>query len=50
MVHEVTGVSNPIFRAVDFCVDRNLQGYITDFAVDTITSYIEAERIFFQGP
>ena len=24
-------------------------GYITEFAVDTITSYSEAERIFFQG-
>ena len=46
-VHEVTTVSNPISRAVDFWVDNILQGYITEFAVDTITSYSEAERYFF---
>ena len=50
MVREVTSVSNTISRAVDFWVDSILQGYITEFAVDTITSYSEAERNFFQGP
>ena len=50
MVHEVTSVSNPISRAVDFWVDSILQGYITKFTVDTITSYSEAEINFFQGP
>ena len=50
MVHEVTSVSNPISRAVDFWVDSILQGYITEFVIDTITSYSEAERDFFQGP
>ena len=41
---------NSISRAVDFWVDSILQGYITKFVVDTITSYREAERFFFQGP
>ena len=41
---------NSISRAVDFWVDSILQGYITEFVVDTITSYSEAERNFFQGP
>ena len=50
LVCEITSVSNPISRAVDFWVDNILQGYITDFAVDMITSYSEAERNFFQGP
>ena len=50
LVHEVTSVSNTISRAVDFWVDHILQGFITEFAVDTITSYSEAERNFFQGP
>ena len=50
LVHEVTSVSNPISRAVDFCIDSILQGYITDFVVYTITSYSEVERNFFQGP
>ena len=49
MIHEVTKVSNSIFRAIDFWVDNILQGYITEFAVETITSYSEVERIFFQG-
>ena len=50
LVHEVTSVSNIISRVVDVLVDSILQGYITEFAVDTITSYSEAERNFFQGP
>ena len=50
MVREVTSVSNTISRVVDFWVDSILQGYITKFAVDTITSYTEVERNFFQGP
>ena len=50
LVHEVTSVSNPIFRDVDFWVVSILQGHVTEFAVDIITSYSEVERNFFQGP
>ena len=50
MIREITSVSNPISRDVDFWVDNILQGYITEFAVETITSYSEAKIIFFQGP
>ena len=50
MVHEITSVSNTISRTVDFWVDSILQGYITKFAVEAITSYSEDERIFIQGP
>ena len=50
MVREITSVNNTISRAVDFWVDSVLQGYITEFAVETIISYSEAERYFFQGP
>ena len=39
-----------VSRSVYFWVDSILQGYITEFAVDTITSYSEAEINFFQGP
>ena len=42
-MQEVTNVSNAISRGVDFWVDSILQGYITEFAIDTITSYSEAE-------
>ena len=50
MVHKVTSVSNTISRAVDFWVDNILKGYITEFVVEVITSYSEAEINFFQGP
>ena len=43
LVQEVTSVSNSISRSVDFWVDSILQEYITEFAIDTITSYSEAE-------
>ena len=49
LVQEVTSVSNSLSRAIDFWVDSILQGYITEFVVDTITSFSEAERNFFQG-
>ena len=50
LVREVTSVSNAISIVIEFWVDSILQGYITEFVVDTITSYSEVERIFFQGP
>ena len=50
MDREVISVSNTISRAVDFWDNSILQGYIIERAVDTITSYSEVERNFFQGP
>ena len=50
LVYEITSVSNPISRDIDFWVDSILQGYITKFAVEMITSYSEVEINFFQGP
>ena len=50
LIRQLKSVSNPVLRAVDFWVDRILQGYIIEFVVDTMTSYSEVERIFFQGP
>ena len=49
-MREITSVSNTISRAVDFWVDNIVQGYITKFLVEAITSYSETERKFFQGP
>ena len=37
-------VNNLISKAVEFWVDSILDGYITEFVVDTITSYSEAKR------
>ena len=50
LTQEVAQVSNPISRAVDFWINNILEGYVTKFDLETITSYREAERHFFQGP
>ena len=50
MIERMKRVNNPILRVVDFWVDSILEGYITDFDVDTITSYSEVEQKFFRGP
>ena len=42
-------VNNPVLRVVYFCVDSILEGYITDFGIDTITSHSEAKKFVFQG-
>ena len=44
LIHELTSVSNTISRAIDFWVESILQGYSTEFVVEAITSYSEAER------
>ena len=36
--------------AVEVWLDNILEGYITEFAVDTNKSFSEAEREFFNGP
>ena len=43
-------VSNPISRVVDFWIDSILEGYVTEFIVEAITSYSVVEIHFFQGP
>ena len=50
LTQEVVQVSNAISRAVDFWIDSILEGYVTEFAVEAITSYSEVERHFFEGP
>ena len=50
LMYTLISVSIPISRAINFWVDSILQGYITEFEVEMITSYSEAKRNFFQGP
>ena len=49
LTQEVAQVSNPISRSIDFWVDIILEGYVTMFIVEAITSYSQVERHFFQG-
>ena len=41
--------SNPISRAVDFWLNSLVEGFVTEFTVDTLKAYNEAERYFFKG-
>ena len=50
LVREVTSVSNTMSRVFNFWVDNIFQGYITEFAVEAITSYNEVKRNFSKGP
>ena len=49
-VNIVQSVNNEISRAVDFWTTRTLEAFVTEFAIDTGTSFSDAERQFFQGP
>jgi hypothetical protein len=37
-------------RAVDHWFDSTIGGYITEFSIDRVESYSQAERYFFKGP
>ena len=37
-------------RDVDVWIDKILEGYITEFAVDKVKYYNDVERDFFKGP
>ena len=43
-------VNNEISQDVDFWTTRTLEAFVTEFAIDTSTSFSEAERQFFKGP
>ena len=42
-------VNSAISRAVDFWMTRTLEAFVTEFAIDTHTSFSEVERQFFKG-
>ena len=42
-------VNNEVSRAVDFWTTWTLEAFVTEFAIDTSTSFSEAEREFFKG-
>ena len=43
-------VNNVISKAVDFWTTQTLEAFVTEFSINTSTSFNEAERQFFQGP
>ena len=43
-------MNNEVSHTVDFWTTRTLEAFMTEFAIDTSTSFSEAERQFFKGP
>ena len=50
LIQELQEIDNKESRAVEMWLDSILEGYITEFAVNTNKSFSEAERDFFNGP
>ena len=50
LIQEIQETEKKESWAIEFLLDSILEGYITEFVVDTTTSYNEAEREFFNGP
>jgi hypothetical protein len=50
LIKKVKRVDSVISRTVDHWFDRTIGGYITEFVVDRVDSYSQAERYFLKGP
>jgi hypothetical protein len=50
LIQKVKRFKNVISRALDHWFDSTIGGYITEFVVDKVESYSQAERHFFKGP
>jgi hypothetical protein len=50
LIKKVKGVDNVVSREVDHWFDSTIGGYITEFVVDRVESYSQAEIYFFKGP
>ena len=50
LIHELQETDNRASRVVELWLDSILEGYITEFAVDTTKSYSKAEREFINEP
>ena len=50
LIQELQETDNKASRAVEVWLDSILEGYITEFVVDTNKSFSKAEKEFFNGP
>jgi hypothetical protein len=49
LIQKIKRVDNVVSRVVDHWFDSTIGGYITEFVVDKVESYNQAERYFFKG-
>lgn len=50
LVRKIEASEDKITHTVDHWLDGNIGGFITEFMVDMIVSYNEAEKRFLNGP
>jgi hypothetical protein len=50
LIKKFKRVDNVVSRAVDLWFDSTIGGYITDFFIDRVESYSQAERYLFKRP
>jgi hypothetical protein len=50
LIKKVKRVDNTMSRAVDHRFSSTIGGYITEFSIDRVESYSQAERYLFKGP
>ena len=49
VIQRLEPTNKSISCVVDFWLNNLLEGFVTEFAVDTLKAYIKAERYFFKG-
>jgi hypothetical protein len=49
LIRKVNSVDNSMSRAIYHWFDSTIGGYIIEFSIDRVESYIQAERYFFKG-
>jgi hypothetical protein len=50
LIKKVKKVDNVVSRVVDHWFDSTIGRYITEFSIDRVDSYSQAERYYFKGP
>jgi hypothetical protein len=50
LIKKVKRIDNVVSRAVDIWFDSTIGAYITEFAIDRVESYSQAERYLFKEP
>ena len=50
LVQRLEAFEDKIMHAIDHCLDQVIGGFVTEFTVDILVSYDEAERRFLKGP
>ena len=49
LIKKVKRVDNVVVREIDNWFDSTIGGYITEFSIDRLESYIQVERYLFKG-